>query len=197
VAVALLTRQQAAEVLGVSERSLGRHVDALTEMGQTTTIGRRVKYRRAGLEAAWLRVAHPQPANVAKLEAIARQAADDAHQAEDDDAGDDVPSWHVSKARREAALAIKAELEVQRMQGQLVSVEQVGRDWFESCRQARDSLLRLAIILPPELKHCNGDLGQMNILLHQKITEVLTQLSEEGVRRLDETTRREIREAAK
>ncbi|WP_094585346.1 hypothetical protein [Synechococcus sp. BO 8801] len=196
MAVALLTRQQAAEVLGVSERSLGRHVDALTEMGQTTTIGRRVKYRRDGLEAAWLRVAHPQPANVAKLEAIARQAADNAPQA-DDDAGEDVPSWHVSKARREAALAIKAELEVQRMQGLLLSRDAVERDWFESCRQARDSLLRLAIILPPELKRCNGDLGQMNILLHQKVTDVLTQLSEEGVRRLNETTRREIREAAK
>ncbi len=200
-----LTRREAARLLGVSERAVARHREALLSMGQAKQKGARILYRQDGLPAAFLACcdqARMAPDRVERLqqaitdgEAAAPEAPDhDDAQADDDG---EVPKWSESRARREAALARKAELELQRMEGALVSREAVGRDWFEASRQTRDHLLRLAIILPPELKRCNGDLQAMNILLHERITDILHEMCADMKRREERTARNEMEAAQK
>jgi len=192
-------------MLGISERSLGRWRAELEAQGLVIKKGARWVYRREGLEAAYLSVAGLQRTNADTHERLRQRVAATTRQPEpsiDDedipDPGDNIPPWAESKAKREHFLAEKERLSFQRTQGKLVDREAVGRFMFEETRRARDALQRLSDPgMCAALKYCAGDMGQMGLLLQEKIHEILIELSSDHERNMKTQVRKQQQEANK
>ena len=202
----LLTRREAAELLGISERSLGRHRDTLEQLGLTQARGTRTVYHREGLVEGYLSIVGQQMGNADTVERLYRLAEAESSTRQqpppDDledvhDPGEKVPPWADSRARREFYLAEKEGLALRRLEGSLVEREAINRRAFDEVRRARDAFQRMAVLLPPELKRCQGDMGKMGIVLQGAIYRVLTELGE-GLRTgVEDQVRKQQQEAGK
>ncbi|WP_159816295.1 hypothetical protein [Cyanobium sp. Copco_Reservoir_LC18] len=86
------------------------------------------------------------------------------------------PDLMESKARREAALADLAELELHEREGELVSVAEVKAELFRSCRQARDAILGITPRVIDELAaitSLNSDQRrQAELVINQELRRV-------------------------
>ncbi len=204
--MALLNRKDAAQLLGISERSLGRQRDALVALGAAKVQGGVTLYESDGLAAAYVACAGLQAGNADTIERLHRLAEAESptrQQVPDDALEDDIPEpdrippWAESRAAREYWLSEKARLEVRRARGELVTVARVKSNMFELFRLLRDSLQRIAVLAPPELKRGGCDIGAMGMVLQRMITEILSETAKEGDRRMGEIARAEREAAAK
>lgn len=184
--VDLLSRRDAAKLLGISERSLGRQREHLQALGLVVKHGGRWMYQRKGLEAGYLSVAGLQAANAENFGRLQQVAAGDApHLLEapsiDEEDGEipepgKIPPWAESKASREYWLSEKERLSVERTKGNLIDRDIVAARDFEVGRQARDAFLRLDVQLPPIL--AGKERPEQVIIIRQRINEILEVLAE-------------------
>lgn len=197
----LLNRRDAAKELGISERSVGRWRSQLIELGAATVQGGVTLYESEGLAAAYASVCGLQATNAATVERLQRVVS--THQQvepsidEDDTEGEDVPPWAKSKARREHFLAEKEQLALARLQGSLVDRDAVKKLLFEQGRALRDELQRFAILLPPELRACEGDIPSMQQLLQVRVNDLLTNFAQGTEAGIAAQQRRQAVEAVK
>ncbi len=100
-----------------------------------------------------------------------------------------VEKWQASRARREAALATKAELELQEKQGRLISKELVESQSFTIYRTVRDQLQNI----PAQLCHSLAGQTDAEIIresLEDKIRAILEQLARSVPNQLAKPERR-------
>ncbi len=201
-----LTRRDAAKLLGISERSLGRHRETLQALGLAEVRNERTVYHRDGLVEGYLSIVGQQMGNAETVERLHRMAEAESStrkQLPPDDLediphpGEKVPPWADSRARREFYLAEKEGLALRRLEGSLVDREAMKRMIFEETRRARDAFQRMAVLLPPELKRCQGDLGAMGIVLQEAIHRTLVELSAGHKAGIDDQVRKQQQEAGK
>jgi DNA-binding transcriptional MocR family regulator len=207
--VDLLSRRDAAKLLGVSERSLGRQREQLQALGLVVKRGGRMMYRQQGLEEGYLSVAGLQVTNAENFERLQQVADGDAPHLPEalrepsiDDEDEEIPEpgkippWAESRAAREYWLSEKERLNVERQQGKLLDREAVERSGFEAGRQLRDAFQRFAVHLPPRMKHC-ASMAEQTILIQSMCHELLTDLSNGHRSAIDEQVAKQQREATK
>lgn len=206
----LLSRRDAAKLLGVSERSLGRQREQLQALGLVVKRGGRMMYRQQGLEAGYLSVAGLQVTNAENVARLQQVAAGDAthlpatalREPSIDDEDEEIPEpgkippWAESRAAREYWLSEKERLNVERQQGKLLDREAVERSGFEAGRRLRDAFQRFAVHLPPRMKHCES-MAEQTILIQSMCHELLTDLSNGHRSAIDQQVAKQQREATK
>lgn len=92
------------------------------------------------------------------------------------DADSEIPEYQVSKARIEAIKAIKEQLSLDEMQGELVRVSDVFDELFDVINTMKGSLLLIPQRVAPELASLN-DVTDIENALEDEITKTLAQLS--------------------
>jgi len=193
--VALLTRRDAATLLGVSERSLGRHREHLAELGLAKLVGSRWLYESEGLASAWLGLAELQVSNAEQLERLQgaggdgqRLEAEAQQQVEADAVAGKIPSYAESRARKEHYLALLAQRQLERLEGTLISAEAVKAMFFEEFRRTRDYLQNFPARISATL-FAQKDSAHVAIVLEKEIHSALMDLSngvEYKISRLEE-----------
>lgn len=88
-----------------------------------------------------------------------------------------VPDYNESRARREAAEAEKAELELAQLRGQLVSVDEVRASLQRRIAGVREALLQLPARVVPLLV-ANPDAASMDRLLREELTAAMQQIAD-------------------
>ena len=86
-----------------------------------------------------------------------------------------VPDYNESRARREAAEAEKAELDLAKLRGELVSVDEVRASLQRRIAGVREALLQLPARVVPLLV-ANPDAASMDRLLRDEITAAMQQI---------------------
>jgi len=127
-----VTPQVAAASLGISRPALMKQIARLEALGAARRDGRRWLVDLGALPGAWSAAVHPR--------ARGAQVAD---------TSEPLAARAESQARREAALAVMAELDLAQRRGELVKVEDVEREWFENGRMLRDRLEALPQRIAP------------------------------------------------
>lgn len=117
-----------------------------------------------------------QEAEAAKKEALAAGAS-----ADEDVWQSSIPAGITqaeAKAEKEYWLGRKAELEFKKMNGELISIEEVKREAFETAKSVRDTLLAIPARLAPVLAADNDQFSIQNKLMIE-INTALESLSNE------------------
>ena len=94
----------------------------------------------------------------------------------------DLPSRALSQARKEAALAAMAELDLRQREGELVPIEDVETLWFTLGRQVRDAMESIPARILERVLAEEGETGRqqqasIRLILEGEIKQALEQLS--------------------
>lgn len=146
---------EAAGLLGLSRQALHKRVAELAALGVARRCGKLWEF------------------DGARLVDVYRGAVSPVAATED---GEALPALTASKARREAALAALAELELEQKRGELVAVADVSRDWFKAGRTVRDRILNVPDRLAPELAALTTA-EAVHRLLSRELRDALTELA--------------------
>lgn len=146
----LVSINQAAKALGMALSTLQHHI----KRGNTTLIDGKIDLEVTRVQLAKYidpaqsaRRRGGRPRNDELMTADRVDAAMEGHKA---DASSDSAYW-TAKTRREIAAALREELELQRLAGELVRAADVRKAAFERARILRDSLMGVPDRLAPEL----------------------------------------------
>jgi hypothetical protein len=177
-AVALVTQQEAARVLGISRRTLDRKKDPLMKLGQAVIVGKRLMYETDGLREALGALVDRQPANAQWLAGEGKLAQRAKEETDAAAATGQIPEYGESRAKREHYLARLAELQVASQEQQLMDADEVRRERFETGRRIRNWLMAMAARVAPDLAVMDEP-AAISIFMERQMADALTGLADD------------------
>jgi len=89
-----------------------------------------------------------------------------------------VNDYAETKRKYEHTRTLKAQLELLEYQGKLVQKDKVYKQLFEAGQQLRDAILGLPLLIKRKLAQCGGDEFEIEKILNEELTNVLSALTE-------------------